>query len=302
MFVGTDGRQARSPGVDHSTRHRAVCHLPPARDHHEAGLGGSMPSSAMSVVACMLCRRAARHGTAGSRRTAWFWDAGAETRARTRDTHCVAHADVVQVTEAFGDECRVYVIGRRSSLNVSRYRDFLRRNHVASRWVDIDRDPLVALLGVQQLEARHLPLFLFADGTVLETPVPDRPALFAEMRSELAERVGLHARPSKEEYDLLIVGAGPAGLTAAVYAASEGLDTVVVERHAPGGQAGTSSRIENFPGFPHGVSGRELAEAIYAQALRFGAEIVVGADMVEARREPDGKIGITLVNGARVRA
>ena len=82
----------------------------------------------------------------------------------------------------------------------------------------------------------------------------------------------------------------------------KGLDTVVVERHAPGGQAGTSSRIENFPGFPQGVSGTELAEAVYAQALRFGAEIVVGADMVDARREADGKIGITLVNGARVRA
>jgi len=229
-------------------------------------------------------------------------DAGAAIRARTRDTRRVAHTDAVQVNEDFGDECRVYVIGRRSSLNVSRYRDFLRRNRVASRWVDIDRDPLVALLGVQQLGARQLPLFLFADGTVLETPVPDRPTLFTEMRSELAERVGLHVRPSKEEYDLLIVGAGPAGLTAAVYAASEGLDTVVVERHAPGGQAGTSSRIENFPGFPHGVSGRELAEAIYAQALRFGAELVVGADMVEARRESDGKIGITLVSGARVRA
>jgi thioredoxin reductase (NADPH) len=87
-----------------------------------------------------------------------------------------------------------------------------------------------------------------------------------------------------------------------VYAASEGLDTVVVERHAPGGQAGTSARIENFPGFPHGVTGKELAEAAYAQALRFGAEIVVGADMVQARREPHGRIGITLVNGSRVRA
>jgi thioredoxin reductase (NADPH) len=134
----------------------------------------------------------------------------------------VAHGEVVQVNEDFGDECRVYVIGQRSSLYVSRYRDFLRRNRVVSRWVDIDRDPLAALLGVRQLGARRLPLFLFADGTVLEAPGPDRPTLYAEMRSELAERVGLHARPTKEEYDLLIVGAGPAGLTAAVYAASRG--------------------------------------------------------------------------------
>ena len=100
-------------------------------------------------------------------------------RVRRRDTRRVAHADVVQVNEDVDDEYRVSVIGRRSSLNASRYRD-LRRNRVASRWVDIDRDPLVALLGVQQLGARQLPLFLFADGTVLETPVPDRPTLFTE--------------------------------------------------------------------------------------------------------------------------
>ena len=83
---------------------------------------------------------------------------------------------------------------------------------------------------------------------------------------------------------------------------SEGLDTIVIERHAPGGQAGTSSRIENFPGFPNGISGKELAEAIYAQALRFGAEIIVGADMVSARKAPDDTIEITLVNGSHVRA
>ena len=131
------------------------------------------------------------------------------------------------------------------------------------------------------LEEKSLPLFPVSDGSYLETPPAEDAESFTELRAELAERVGLHARPVKELYDLLVVGAGPAGLTAAVYAASEGLDTIVVERHAPGGQAGTSSRIENFPGFPNGISGKDLAEAIYAQALRFGAEIVVGADMVE---------------------
>ena len=200
------------------------------------------------------------------------------------------------------DECRVYLIGRRSSPHVSRYRDFLARNLVHSRWVDIERDPLAHLLGTGQLEGRSLPLFLFPDGSSLESSAAGGAKSYTEVRAELAERVGLHARPVKELYDLLVVGAGPAGLTAAVYGASEGLDTVVVERHAPGGQAGTSSRIENFPGFPEGISGKELAEAIYAQALRFGAEIVVGADMVSARREPDGTIGITLVNGSHVRA
>ena len=147
------------------------------------------------------------------------------------------------------------------------------------------------------LEGKSLPLFLFPDGSCLETPPADGAESFTELRAELAERVGLHTRPIKELYDLLVVGAGPAGLTAAVYAASEGLETIVVERHSPGGQAGTSSRIENFPGFPNGISGKELAEAIYAQALRFGAEIIVGANMVSARREPDDTIEITLVNG-----
>ncbi|MGZ4359047.1 MAG: NAD(P)/FAD-dependent oxidoreductase [Gaiellaceae bacterium] len=102
--------------------------------------------------------------------------------------------------------------------------------------------------------------------------------------------------------DLVIVGAGPAGLTAAVYAASEGLDTIVIERHAPGGQAGTSAQIENFPGFPTGISGKELAEAAYEQALRFGAEIVVGNDMVNAHAEEDGTLALSLVSGAQIRA
>ena len=218
------------------------------------------------------------------------------------DTRDVVSLSDLGADDESDDECRVYLIGRRSSPNVSRYRDFLARNLVRSRWVDIERDPLVRLLGVGGLEGKSLPLFLFPDGSCLETPPAEGAESFTELRAELAERVGLHARPIKELYDLLIVGAGPAGLTAAVYAASEGLDTIVVERHAPGGQAGTSSRIENFPGFPNGISGKELAEAIYAQALRFGAEIIVGADMVSARREPDDTIEITLVNGSHVRA
>src|SRR6185295_15391184 len=109
-----------------------------------------------------------------------------------------------------------------------------------------------------------------ADGTVTEWPAGDDDlTAFNLARAQLAERVGLHTRPAKDLYDLVIVGAGPAGLTAAVYAASEGLDTIVIEHHAPGGQAGTSSRIENYPGFPNGISGNELAEAAFDQAVRF---------------------------------
>ena len=137
------------------------------------------------------------------------------------DTRDVVPLSDLRANDESDDECRVYLIGRRSSPNVSRYRDFLPGNLVPSRWVDIERDPLIHLLGVGGLEEKSLPLFLFPDGSYLETPPAEDAESFTELRAELAERVGLHARPVKELYDLLVVGAGPAGLTAAVYAASE---------------------------------------------------------------------------------
>ena len=100
----------------------------------------------------------------------------------------------------------------------------------------------------------------------------------------------------------MILGGGPAGLTAAVSAASEGLETLVVERHAAGGQAGTSARIENYPGFPQGISGSELAQAVHEQAKRFGAEILIGVEMVDSWLEADGSSGLELAGGGVVRA
>ncbi|HEY6836033.1 MAG TPA: FAD-dependent oxidoreductase [Gaiellaceae bacterium] len=202
----------------------------------------------------------------------------------------------------------MYLIGRRGSPRVSEYRDFLERNGVAFRWVDVDRNPLVRFLNASAaLREMALPLFLFSDGSTLEAEsVSDQSMLeqdlaFARTRVELANRVGLHARPYEELYDVVIIGAGPAGLTAAVYAASEGLHTLVVERHAPGGRAANSTRIENYPGFPLGISGRELAEATHEQANRLGAEIVVGSQMIRSWPEPDGSFGFELADGAIVR-
>lgn len=198
----------------------------------------------------------------------------------------------------------VYLVGRRRSPRVHEYRDFLERNRVAFRWIDVDRNPLVRNLDASAaLRERSLPFFVFPDASHLEPHSgPDEEAAFVQTRAELAARVGLHAAPDHQEYDVLIVGAGPAGLTAAVNLASEGLSTLVIEQHAPGGQAGTSARIENYPGFPHGISGTELALSAHDQAVRLGAEIVVGSQMVETWPEPDGSIGLELANGAVVRA
>jgi thioredoxin reductase (NADPH) len=203
------------------------------------------------------------------------------------------------------EESKVYVVGRRSSPRVQEYREFLQRNGVPFRWVDLERDPLVRLLSGsgEPLAGTQLPFFLLEDGSRMDVvSSSDEEKGYTQTLALLAERVGLHVRPSRELYDLVIVGAGPAGLTAAVYAASEGLRTVLLEKFAPGGQAGTSSRIENYPGFPDGISGSEFAEGALRQAIRLGAEVLVGCDFVSIGPEPDGTFRIVLVNGAVVRA
>jgi thioredoxin reductase (NADPH) len=174
----------------------------------------------------------------------------------------------------------VRVIGHRFSKDSHELRDFLARNRVPARWLDVERDGEAReLLTVAGVSADRLPVALLEDGSVLE-----RPTIL-----ELAERLGVAGQPAQDHYDLVIVGAGPAGLAAAVYGASEGLRTVLVERDAPGGQAGQSSRIENYLGFPAGLSGSDLARRATDQARRLGAELLTVHDVVSLRAEGAGR-------------
>jgi thioredoxin reductase (NADPH) len=157
------------------------------------------------------------------------------------------------------------VVGHRWSPVSHQVRDFLARNQVPYRWLNLESDPEAArLLEQAGIEAPELPLVIFPDGTVLQAP----------SNHELAEKAGLQTRAEQPFYDLIIVGGGPAGLAAGVYGASEGLRTLIVECQAPGGQAGMSSRIENYLGFPSGLSGGDLARRAVVQARRLGAEIL----------------------------
>jgi len=157
------------------------------------------------------------------------------------------------------------VIGHRWSLNDHRLRNFLSRNHVPYRWIDVSAgDEGLTLLKDRDLDPEKVPVVLLSDGSVLVDPDLET----------LAGSVGLRVQAAQDFYDIVVVGAGPAGLAAAVYGASEGLRTVVIEPEAPGGQAGSSSRIENYLGFPSGVTGADLGRRAYAQAARFGAEFV----------------------------
>lgn len=159
----------------------------------------------------------------------------------------------------------IRVVGPRYGLQDYRVRNFLSRNQVPYVWLDPERDDqAVELLGKFGVDDSKLPVVLFPDGTSLVQPKED----------ELAQRVGLRTQAKLDFYDLVVAGAGMAGLAAAVYGASEGLKTLVLEAEAPGGQAGSSSKIENYLGFPAGVTGERLARAAYDQARKFGAEFV----------------------------
>ncbi len=187
----------------------------------------------------------------------------------------------------------ISVLGTRWAPHSFAMREFLSRNHVPYRWLDVDaaeRDPevkrLLSKLGPDELK---FPVVLFADGSKLSEPSP----------SDVADRLGFERRADTGFYDLVIVGGGPAGLAAAVYGASEGLKTVIIEREAPGGQAGLSSRIENYLGFPSGLSGGDLTRRAVAQVKRFGAEILAPQEAVSVRAEGPYRI-LKLQDGSEV--
>jgi thioredoxin reductase (NADPH) len=178
----------------------------------------------------------------------------------------------------------IRVLGTRWSPKSYELRDFLARNHVPYQWIDVEgsaNDPETKrLLEALGDEASSLPVVLFPDGTKLLESLP----------ADVAQKVGLRTRAQTSFYDLAIVGGGPAGLAAAVYGASEGLHTVMIEREAPGGQAGMSSRIENYLGFPTGLSGNDLARRAVVQAQRFGVEILSPQEVVGVRLEGSYRI------------
>ncbi|MEY2532207.1 MAG: thioredoxin reductase [bacterium] len=186
----------------------------------------------------------------------------------------------------------VRIIGHRFSKDSHDLRDFLARNRVPARWLDVERDSEAReLLAVAAVDDSHLPVALLEDGSILERPTV----------LELAERLGVAGRAAEDHYDLVIVGGGPAGLAAAVYGASEGLRTLMVEREAPGGQAGQSSRIENYLGFPAGLSGSDLARRATDQARRLGAELITLQDAVGLRAEGAGRL-VDLSDGGTLSA
>ena len=184
----------------------------------------------------------------------------------------------------------IRVVGNRWSPGSHAIKDFLARNRVPYQWQDVEvSEEAWQLVSQADGSEPRLPLVVFPDGTYLEAPE----------NVEVAEKVGLRTRAERPFYDLIIVGGGPSGLAAAVYGASEGLKTVLIEREAPGGQAGTSSRIENYLGFPAGLSGADLSQRAVAQARRFEVEILTPQEVAEVRVEDPYRV-VRLADGTEI--
>jgi thioredoxin reductase (NADPH) len=175
----------------------------------------------------------------------------------------------------------IRVVSHRWSPAAMEIRDFLGRNFIPYQWLDVEKDETAQqLVTSSKTECSSLPLVVFRDGSFLASPTA----------ATVAGRLGLKTRAERPLYDLVVVGAGPAGLAAAVYGAADGLRTLLIEREAPGGQAGRSSRIENYLGFPTGLSGGDLARRAVAQARRFGVEILAPQEVVGVRIEGPSRV------------
>lgn len=185
----------------------------------------------------------------------------------------------------------IRVIGDRWSLYSHRVKDFLARNLIPYQWLDVEQDEEATKLVSYATVGRkpNLPLVFLPNGERLERP----------SNQEVAEKIGLQTQAERPFYDLVIIGGGPAGLAASVYGASEGLSTVMIEREAPGGQAGSSSRIENYLGFPVGLSGGDLARRAVTQAKRLGAEILTPQEAVGIRVEDPYRY-VKLADGSEI--
>jgi len=184
----------------------------------------------------------------------------------------------------------IRVVGTTWSASSHNVKDFLTRNQIPYQWLNIEKDSEIRnLIESMNIDGSQLPVVLFPDGTHLINPG----------QKAIAEKVGLTTKAQRPFYDLIIVGAGPAGLAAAVYGASEGVKTILIEKEATGGQAGTSARIENYLGFPQGVSGVDLARRATTQAKRLGAEILVPYEVADVRLEDQYKI-VTLSDGTEL--
>ena len=185
----------------------------------------------------------------------------------------------------------IKIIGYQWSPLSHRIKDFLTGNLIPYKWIDVELNKdAEELLNLHKIESRELPVVIFEDGNILKNPV----------EIDIAAKIGLKSTALEEFYDVVIIGAGPAGLAAAVYGGTEGLKTLMIEKKAPGGQAGTSSRIENYLGFPSGLSGADLTRRALTQASRFGVELLSPCEVVEISTKDKYKI-LSLSNGLQIK-